>query len=347
MFEYVGNIHIHSNYSDGSKNIKQIAGEASRVGLDFIIITDHNQLTGLYKGQEKYYKDVLVLIGSEVNCEKNHYLALDIEKDVPPDDDQPQNVINEVNKQGGLGIIAHPDEEGSRYVHNGRTYPWDDWSVDNFQGLEIWNFLSQWRDSIKSLPKGIAVLLCPHSALSGPNPNTLSRFDQYHQEGRKIVAFGGSDAHGIELKAGSKKLISVSDYGYCFRCVNMHILTSERLTFNVANDRQIVFRALASGCTWISDDYYHSSRGFTFKITGDRPAGIGEDVHQSDNTIAILRTPIASRVKLIKDGELYKFSEGKEHNFENLDKGVYRAECYIRRYCRYKPWIFTNCIKVV
>ncbi|MEA1960630.1 MAG: PHP domain-containing protein [Bacillota bacterium] len=73
MFEYIGNLHIHSSYSDGSKDIKQIACDAARAGLDFIIVTDYNQLTALQKGQEKYYDDVLVLVGSEINKEKNHY----------------------------------------------------------------------------------------------------------------------------------------------------------------------------------------------------------------------------------------------------------------------------------
>ncbi len=35
------NLHIHSNYSDGINNIKQIVKKALKLGLDYIAITDH------------------------------------------------------------------------------------------------------------------------------------------------------------------------------------------------------------------------------------------------------------------------------------------------------------------
>lgn len=54
MFEYKGHIHIHSRYSDGGGKVKQIAARAAQAGLDFIIITDHCNLDGLYKGEEGY-----------------------------------------------------------------------------------------------------------------------------------------------------------------------------------------------------------------------------------------------------------------------------------------------------
>ena len=41
MYNYSGNIHIHSSYSDGTGTIEEIANEANRAGLDFVIITDH------------------------------------------------------------------------------------------------------------------------------------------------------------------------------------------------------------------------------------------------------------------------------------------------------------------
>jgi len=44
MNEYVGAIHIHSVYSDGTGNIEDIAQAAYETGLDFIMMTDHNTL---------------------------------------------------------------------------------------------------------------------------------------------------------------------------------------------------------------------------------------------------------------------------------------------------------------
>ena len=49
MYEYLGNLHMHSTYSDGSLDIEDIAARAAQAGLDFIIITDHYTLKGLYE----------------------------------------------------------------------------------------------------------------------------------------------------------------------------------------------------------------------------------------------------------------------------------------------------------
>lgn len=94
MYEYVGNIHIHSTYSDGGEKIPQIASWAAQAGLDFIVITDHKDLEGLKRKEEGYFDGVLVLVGMEINSARNHYLALDITEVVEPNDDNPQEVIN-------------------------------------------------------------------------------------------------------------------------------------------------------------------------------------------------------------------------------------------------------------
>ncbi|HBQ25606.1 MAG TPA: hypothetical protein DD791_04350, partial [Syntrophomonas sp.] len=110
MFEYKGHIHIHSRYSDGGGKVKQIAARAAKAGLDFIIVTDHCNLDGLYAGEEGYQSGVLVMIGMEVNQECSHYLALGVKEVVANNDQNPQTVIDEVNRQKGIGIIAHPFE---------------------------------------------------------------------------------------------------------------------------------------------------------------------------------------------------------------------------------------------
>ena len=55
MHEYVGNVHLHSTYSDGALTIPAIAEIGARKGLDFLIVTDHQTLAGLEQEQEGYY----------------------------------------------------------------------------------------------------------------------------------------------------------------------------------------------------------------------------------------------------------------------------------------------------
>ncbi len=80
MIEYVGSIHMHSTFSDGSGEVPDIANFANEVGLDFIILTDHNTLRALEEGYEKWYDNTFCLVGCEINDKenKNHYLALGI-----------------------------------------------------------------------------------------------------------------------------------------------------------------------------------------------------------------------------------------------------------------------------
>ena len=110
QYIYSGAIHIHSLYSDGSSTIEEIAAEAKKAGLSWIIITDHNNLKGLKRNEEGFYDGVTVLIGEEISPKTgNHYLALNIKEEIS--EKMPaEEYINEVKKQGGTGFIAHPDE---------------------------------------------------------------------------------------------------------------------------------------------------------------------------------------------------------------------------------------------
>jgi len=82
MFEYVGSIHMHSTFSDGTGEVTDIAKFADEVGLDFIMLTDHNTLRALQEGYEKWYGNTLLLVGCEINDKenRNHYLAFGIDE---------------------------------------------------------------------------------------------------------------------------------------------------------------------------------------------------------------------------------------------------------------------------
>ena len=42
LFEYLGNLHIHSTFSDGNGTVPEIVGTAAKAGLDFIIFNEHD-----------------------------------------------------------------------------------------------------------------------------------------------------------------------------------------------------------------------------------------------------------------------------------------------------------------
>ena len=77
-----GDLHVHSNYSDGSSSIEEMALEANKMGYEYIAITDHSKSTrvagGLTKKElieqmveidriNKRLKDFRILKGTEVD----------------------------------------------------------------------------------------------------------------------------------------------------------------------------------------------------------------------------------------------------------------------------------------
>jgi len=343
MFEYSGNIHIHSAYSDGRLSIKEIAREAKKAGLNFIIITDHNNLDGLVNQQEGYYNDVLVLVGMEVNDICNHYLALDISKVVLKNTRHPQHVIDGVNSQKGIGIIAHPVEKGSPYINEGRTYPWKDWTVEGYQGIEIWNFLSQWRDEITNIFRGIQLLINPVAALKkGAQSGALAIYDQQVSQGKKIIAVGSSDAHGYQVGLGPVK-IKIGGYDISFRTINMHILSKEALTGDANEDKYKVYEALRCGCAWISNDYYLNSRGFRYQIKDrNKVWQMGDKATYNPGMIAEIKTPVSTRVVLYRNGRRVGENTGNEHCFNITQPGIYRSQAFIKYKAHFLPWIYSN-----
>ncbi|MGI6553208.1 MAG: PHP domain-containing protein [Bacillota bacterium] len=90
MYEYIGNLHVHSLYSDGTGSMEEIASAAAKAGIDFVIVTDHGTLQALREGKEGWYKEVLILIGMEINRPCNHYLALNIEREIADNSQDPR-----------------------------------------------------------------------------------------------------------------------------------------------------------------------------------------------------------------------------------------------------------------
>jgi len=101
-------LHIHTHNSACSiLKPKTILKIAKRIGLNGIAITDHNTIKG---GLEVYKinkdKDFEVIPGIEVNTNRGHVLGLYINKEISSKEFF--DVIDEIKKQGGIAVIAHP-----------------------------------------------------------------------------------------------------------------------------------------------------------------------------------------------------------------------------------------------
>ncbi len=348
MFNYPGNIHIHSSYSDGSGNIDQIAADASSAGLSFVIITDHETLAGL--SEESINKGVVVLVGAEINRLHSHYLALDIDNLIQPDENNPQNVIDRVNEKGGLGFIAHPFEKGHPYIEKGKAYPWKHWPVFFFNGLEIWNYTSHWRGRHPSLFRTLYFFfLNRNAAMDSPPREVLKLWDCYNIAGHRVAAIGSSDAHASLYNLGLFK-ITVFTYRFIFKTINTYIVLEDELSGNFYSAKKQIIGAIRNGCCYISFDSLYSGLDFYYyaEVGKDKVLMGGEMVFQEGIILHIKAPKTRSMIRLIYNGKLIRETEGQELKLYPTKPGVYRAEVYfLSCFGRSRPWIYSNPIYIM
>lgn len=121
------NLHIHSNYSDGKADFKEIIDSAKKNGYKLISITDHNTVEG-----HKKYKDEILITGAEFDCWLGyvfiHLLAYGIDVENPAlapflaktkaetEGDiirlfarrNVPKLIKAIHEAGGIAVLAHP-----------------------------------------------------------------------------------------------------------------------------------------------------------------------------------------------------------------------------------------------
>ena len=347
MFEYVGNLHIHSLYSDGRRSIAEIARIAADQGLDFVGINDHNTLRGQIEVGEGWREGVFVLIGEEIGLTKHHYIAYGIQQAIAPCEGDPQRVIDEVRNAGGIGFIAHPHERGSPFDCGGRAFTWDDWSVHDYTGISIWCHCSGWKGTTTNLVTAIHNYYHHRWSFTGPYPETLSVFDSESSR-RRISLIGSSDAHEVVLGRKPFRVV-VFPYAVSFRAVNMHLVLREQMVGDAHADRTAILNALRSGNGFVGYDALCNSTGFRFSVVrgGETEATMGEDIELRDDTELVVKAPTRGVIRIVRNGMKLIEETATTVSYPLKRKGTYRAEVLsVHGLRRPRPWIFSNPIYV-
>ncbi len=342
-FEYLGNLHIHSRHSDGAGDVPEIARAAARVGLDFICLNDHDFLADkIYLEEEGFYDHVLVLVGLEIGRHDHHYLAYNLIEKATGDNLRPQEIIDSVKEQGGIGFLAHPFEKGMPFFQRSVAFRWNDLSVKGYTGICIWNFSSRWKERVGSFAHGIFYLLLKHVTLRGPSQETLSFWDAACRE-NVVSGIGGSDAHATDFKWGPIQFRPFS-YEALLNTINIHILLSKELATEVKPAKKQIYGALKSGRLFVAHDGLRPARGFRFDFIADQGPRLtmGEEGRFQQGTLMI-KTPRAGKIRLIKDGALTGQWLETEATYRVEGKGVYRVEVFCKvPLFGWRPWIFSN-----
>jgi hypothetical protein len=352
IYEYVGNPHIHTTYSDGFGNHNQIALAALKAGLDFIVITDHNIWIDGYDGYRFLgNRRVLLITGEEIHDQardpqKNHLLVFETHRELAQFAPEPQRLVNQVNQAGGFAFLAHPHDPAAPVIGQ-PDLSWVDWDIRGFTGLEIWNYMSEFKGLMTSIPRAIYYAYNPAASGEQPFPQVLERWDRLLTSGLKVVAIGGADAHALPIRRGPLFRV-VLPYEWLFRAVNTHVLTPEPLSGDADQDRRILFNNIAAGHCFVGYDLPFPTRNFRFSAQGDGAEAImGDSITGRFGITLQVKLPARALIHLIHNGERLRTWEDKEAAvFTVTQPGAYRIEAYRPFRGKLRGWIFSNPIYV-
>ncbi len=339
LLEYVGVVHIHTTDSDGTKSHSQIIKLAQKYHIDFLMFSDHMTLKS--KSVEGWYDRTLVIVGYEHEDanEENHYLIFGLNEPLPSNLCA-SDYVRKARRAGALGIIAHPDEKRDFPKHP--PLPWTDWSVRQFDGIEIWNHMSYWLEGIARGNK-IKYLLNPRAFLISPPEETLARWDKLSQS-RRIVGIASADAHGYKQKIIGPIWRTIFPYRVELRSLRTHILMKEPLSRDFGRAKEQLFHALRCCRVFISNYRWGDATGFRFWAqTPKRYAVIGDRITINSRLRFYVKSPKNGKIRLIHNGRVFAEVEGSEAAFAPRKLGVYRVEVWRNG----KGWIFSNHIRVV
>jgi hypothetical protein len=346
-YEYPGAVHIHSTFSDGTLSIDDIIKEARKEDLRWIIITDHNTIEGLEKGCEGFYGNLCVLVGTEISPHnRNHYLAFDVKSNISQEL-PPEKFIQKVNEQGGFGFIAHPDESTERKNH----YPplrWENWDINGFQGIEIWNYMSDWVDTLTEENK-FKMFFQPEKYLQGPTVKVMQWWDDLNSRNCNIVpALIGLDVHQFLYNFMGLKL-RIFPYGRMFKTLKNYIQIDDCLSTDFETAKKQIYTALRAGNNIMINEYLGKGNGVIFTVSKINPdhsitkITVGESLTVSDEFTLDIQTPSVCNIKLFCNGEVIEEQVTDRIKLKCKEPGTYRFEAFKNN----QHWIITNPVKVL
>lgn len=352
LHELVVNLHMHTTYSDGSGSHRDIAQAGLRAGLDAVIVTDHNVLVS---GMEGYHKNgkqrLLLLVGEEIHDQarvpqKNHLLVFDVNRELATFAPDPQNLIDNVRRAGGLSFLAHPHDSACLSI--GETdITWEAWNVQGYTGLELWNGLSEIKTRSKSVLHILFYVFFPHFLPLQPPLPTLQKWDELLNNGKRVVAIGGSDAHALQVRAGPLRRV-VFPYEFHFQTINTHLLTPSPLSGELTADKKMIYEALSAGHCFVACDLHHSARGFRFTAQGrEKTVSMGDEISAEGGVTLKIRLPEPADCRLLKDGRVIRtWNDTDIGTYITTEPGIYRVEVWRRALGHLRGWIFSNPIYV-
>jgi hypothetical protein len=333
-------VHLHSIYSDGTGTVRQIARAARRAGADVVLLTDHDTLEAKERGEEGWYDDVLLLVGTEVSPRRrNHYLAFGIDRPIDHDGLDAAGICRAVSAAGGFGFAAHPFSRGSdRFRDRAPGMPFEDLECEALHGVELWSFVNDTGEAVGGVADIARFVTMPARLLDHPPERNMRTWDELCRT-RRVVAIGGLDAHQFGKRIGPFVPVRVMAYRRSFRFIRTHVLIDEAPNGELDHDREQVYGALRAGRCYIAVDSVAPGKGFRFEAD-DLP--MGAEAQAGARRTLRARVPLPARLRMLRDGVEVAGATGEALDHDVEEPGVYRVEAYRRAKGRERTWILSN-----
>jgi len=339
-YQYSGAVHIHTTESDGTLKLEEVVALGREVGLDFMMFADHMNLNNREAGKEGFYGTTLVVVGYEHNDvrDHHHYLLFDSPR-VYPKGMTPKEYVAAGKADNALGVLAHPDEVRD-IMPEFPPYPWTDWEVDGFTGIELWNQMSEWMERLTPLNK-LIMAFSPRKSMIGPTDRILKRWDELNLK-RKVAGLAGVDAHAFPIKVGPMT-VEIFPYKVHFRCLRMHILLREPMSGDFEVARSQLYGAIRDCRLFFSNMRWGAADGFQFYARNrEERAAVGESLESAEDTQLVVELPSRASIRLVHNGDYVYRVTGDRAEYEVVEPGIYRAEAWKGR----RGWIFSNHIRI-
>jgi len=344
-----GAYHIHSSRSDGSGSVDDIAAAAERAGLRFVILTDHGDATRA-PDPPSYRHGVLVIDAVEINTRGGHVVALNLHGASPyPLAGDVRDVIEDIHRQGGWTVAAHPDSPRQDLRWRG--------GAQGLDGLEWFNVDSEWRGhELPALAAAAlrAIFRAPESVATlfhGPAPS-LARLDTMSAP-HPVFTLAAVDAHaraGQDPDGGStSRSVAIQFPGYTtmFRTMAQTVKLERPLSGEATSDAAAVLGAIGAGRSFsvvrafidapAALQFWASDASGRVDYAGALPFAGDAVIHAA--------VPPGSRARLAMMHDGREVASGIDTlDFRVERDGAYRVEARLAD--RAVPWIVSNVIRI-
>lgn len=266
---YRGDLHSHTLHSDASWTTEALVAAARRQQFDFIALTDHNTISPLAEMAALAGAGLLTMGGQELTTFWGHAVCLGaydwLDWRVDQEGVGMAALADQLYAQGQLYIIAHPYAIGDPYC-TGCRWLYTGMMPGNARLVEIWN--GPWFGG--------------HPLERNQNEDGIGLYYRWLNEGHKLVATAGSDAHGPRGYLGG---------------VGCNVIYAEALS------TAALLRALAQG-------HLYLSQGLTLSLQAQNGSGamamMGDTLAVQGNPVTVSTTwaavPTGATLRLVVNG---------------------------------------------